>query len=327
MVEIIAEVGSVHDGSFGNALKLIDAVAGAGADAVKFQTHIADAETIPGAPPPPYFQDEPRMEYFRRTAFDESQWARLAAHAHEVGLRFISSPFSIEAVELLARVGIDAFKVASGEVTNLPLLDRLASVGAPVLLSSGMSSWAELDVAVATLAPCPLTVFQCSSMYPCPPERAGLNVLSELRERYGCPVGFSDHTEGPWAAVAAVTLGVVAVEKHFTFSRLMYGSDAALATEPADFRAMVGGIRAVGTMLASPVDKSDIGPYAEMKSIYEKSVVLARAVGQGTVLEAADLTTKKPGTGIPAADLANVVGRRVVHDLRADHLLAEDDLA
>ena len=226
----------MHDGSFGNACKLIEAAAAAGADAVKFQTHIAEAETLPNAPSPGYFSAEPRMDYFRRTGFDPDQWRKLKAACEKQGVTFLSSPFSLEAVDLLEDVGVGSYKVASGEVSNLPLLEKLAGTGKPVLLSSGMSDWAELDRAVEALRPGgPLTVMQCTSAYPCPPERAGLNLLAEMRARYGLPVGFSDHSDGLTTAIAAAALGATVIEKHFTFSRLMYGSDAANATEPDDF--------------------------------------------------------------------------------------------
>ncbi len=238
---LIAEIGSVHDGSFGNALKLIEAAASCGADAVKFQTHIAEAETLKDAPMPPYFKGEPRFAYFRRTGFSLDQWRALRAKAGEHQVVFLSSPFSLEAVDLLEEVGVDSYKVPSGEVSNLPLLERIAATGKPALLSSGMSDWAELDAAVEALrAGGPITVLQCSSAYPCPPEQVGLNVIAEMRQRYDLPVGFSDHTNGPAAAIAAAALGATVVEKHFTFSRLMYGSDAANGMEPDDFRKLRG---------------------------------------------------------------------------------------
>src|SRR5579862_5092817 len=145
---IIAEIGSVHDGSFGNAAKLIDAVAACNADIAKFQTHIAEAETLPNAPSPPYFTGEPRYDYFHRTAFSARQWEMLKRHCDERHIQFLSSPFSIPAVELLKNLGVARYKVPSGEVTNLPLLESVAQTGKPVILSSGMSSWAELDAAV-----------------------------------------------------------------------------------------------------------------------------------------------------------------------------------
>src|ERR1700674_577753 len=224
---IIAEAGSVHDGSFGNADALIDMAAAAGANVVKFQTHIASAETLRDAPTPPFFRGEPRFEYFERTGFSFEQWLRLKQHCHDRNVLFLSSPFSEQAVDLLERVGADLYKVPSGEVTNVFLLERLAATRKPVILSSGMSNWTELERAVGILRGSPrLVVLQCSSSYPCSPDRVGLNVLEDMRRRYGVETGLSDHTLGCAAAFAAAALGATVVEKHVTFSKLMYGSDA-----------------------------------------------------------------------------------------------------
>ncbi|MCA3266332.1 MAG: N-acetylneuraminate synthase family protein [Azospirillum sp.] len=325
---LIAEIGSVHDGSFGNALKLIEAAAAAGADAVKFQTHIAAAETLRDAPMPPYFKGEPRFEYFERTGFKPDQWRALKAACEAAGVTFLSSPFSLEAVDLLEEVGVGAYKVPSGEVSNLPLMEKIARTGKPVLLSSGMSDWTELDAAVAVLREGgPLCVLQCSSAYPCPPERVGLNVIGEMRARYGTAVGFSDHTLGYAAAAAAVTLGADSVEKHFTFSRAMYGSDAANSMEPAEFKVLSAMLREIRAMRAAPVDKSDTGPYRDMKRIFEKSIVSARDLAAGTALTEADLAFKKPGDGIPAARWRDILGRRMKRAVPADRKLTFEDFA
>jgi N,N'-diacetyllegionaminate synthase len=325
-LRIIAEIGSVHDGSFGNAVKLIEAAASCGADAIKFQTHIAEAETLADAPMPPYFKGEPRMAYFRRTGFSVDQWRGLREACEAVGVTFLSSPFSLEAVDLLENIGVAAYKIPSGEVSNSPLLEKVATTGKPVLLSSGMSNWAELDAAVAALRPGgPLTILHCASAYPCPAQQVGLNVLGEMRARYGLPVGFSDHTIGPAAAFAAAALGAVLIEKHFTFSRLMYGSDAANAMEPEDFRRMAQGLHEIWTILDHPVDKDDLAPYREMKRIFEKSIVTARPLPQGHVLAAEDLAFKKPGDGIPAARWREMPGCRLRRALPADHKLAFED--
>jgi N,N'-diacetyllegionaminate synthase len=326
---LIAEIGSVHDGSFGNAGKAIEAAAAAGADVVKFQTHIAEAETLASAPNPPYFQAESRMDYFRRTGFTAAQWKKLAEQAAAANVLFLSSPFSLEAVDLLEEVGVGAYKIPSGEVSNLPLLERVAQTRKPVLLSSGMSNWAELDAAVAALAGSgPLTVMQCSSAYPCPPEQVGLNVLAEMRTRWpNATIGFSDHTLGVAAPIAAAALGARVIEKHFTFSKLMYGSDAKHSMEPPEFAQLARALRETWAILAAPVDKGDATPYAHMKQTFEKSVVTAVAVPAGTVLERAHLAFKKPGTGISAARWQSVVGKKVRGPLPAEHLLREEDLA
>lgn len=327
-VLIIAEVGSVHDGSFGNACKLIELAAECGADAVKFQTHISAAETTRDAPMPPYFKGEPRYEYFERTGFTPAQWQRLRGHADGCGIEFLSSPFSEAAVDLLEAAGVARYKIPSGEVSNIPLLERVAATGKPVLLSSGMSEWQELDDAVRALraGSGDISVMQCTSAYPCKDEEVGLNVLAEMRERFALPVGYSDHTLDNHAAFAAVVLGAVAVEKHLTFSKAMYGSDARHSAEPAQFRELVRGIRAISTMLAHPVDKGDASAFADMKHIFEKSVVAACDIAAGDVIERGMLAVKKPGTGIPARDIGRVVGARARRDLAADSLLADDDL-
>lgn len=328
-VLIVAEVGSVHDGSFGNATKLIDVAAECGADAVKFQTHIPDAETLRDAPMPPYFKGEPRFEYFQRTGFDLKQWKALKAHAEACGLEFLSSPFSTRAVDLLEEIGVSRYKIPSGEVTNLPMLDRIGQTGKPVLLSSGMSNWAELDRAVTAVQAHheKICVMQCTSAYPCPDERVGLNVLGEMAARWGVPVGYSDHTLDNHAAFAAVTLGASVVEKHLTFSRRMYGSDAAHSAEPPQFVDLVKGIRAISSMLSHKVDKDAIEPYRDMKRIFEKSVVSVQHIPAGVVIAESMVDVKKPGNGIPAARLFDVIGRRTARAIEADRLILEEDLA
>jgi N-acetylneuraminate synthase len=326
---LIAEIGSVHDGSFGNAGRLIDAAAAAGADAVKLQTHIARAETLPSAPSPSYFTAEDRMAYFERTAFTPDQWAALRQRATDAGVAFISSAFSLEAVDLLEEIGVAAHKVASGEVTNIPLLERMAATGKPVYLSSGMSTWAELDAAVAVLRQGgPLVVMQCASRYPCPADEVGLNVMVEMAERYGTPVGFSDHTLGAAAAVAAVALGAVSVEKHFTFSTLMYGSDAQHSMEPGPFAQLAGMLAEARAARDTVIDKDQAAAeLADMKRIFEKSVVTAGSLAAGHVLTVADLAYKKPGDGFPAARYRELLGRTLARPLPADHQLSEGDLS
>jgi N,N'-diacetyllegionaminate synthase len=324
-VLVIAEAGMNHDGSLGNAIRMAEVAAECGADGVKFQLHDARAETTRAAPSPPYFRHESRWAYFERTAFTDEQWRTLNDACDRAGIEFLCSPFSLEALERLEALGVGRYKIGSGEVTNLALVRAAAATGKPVLLSSGMSSWAELDEAVEA-AGSDVTILQCTSAYPTPPERVGLNILADLRERYARPVGFSDHTLGPYAAYAAVALGAVVVEKHFTLSRQMYGPDAALAAEPAEFRRLVEGIREIERMLASPVDKDDLEPVGEMKQVFEKSVVAVADIPAGTVISGEMLAAKKPGTGIPARRLAEVIGRRARTDIPADSVLTEGDI-
>jgi N,N'-diacetyllegionaminate synthase len=325
-VFVIAEAGMNHDGSLGNAIRMAEVAAECGADAVKFQLHDAPAETTRDAPSPPYFEHETRWEYFSRTAFTDEQWATLKQACERAGVDFFCSVFSTEAVDRLERLGVGRYKIGSGEVTNLELVRRVAATRKPVLLTSGMSTWAELDAAVQAAGD-DVTVLQCTSEYPTPPERVGLNVLAELRERYGKPVGLSDHSLGTYAAFAAVALGAVVVEKHFTLSSELYGPDAALALEPHELEDLVEGIRSIEAMLTSPVDKDDVHELHEMKRVFEKSVVTTREIPAGAEISREMVAAKKPGTGIPARFLPEIIGRRARTTIPVDTVLTEDLLA
>jgi N-acetylneuraminate synthase len=327
---IIGEVGLSHDGSLGLGHAFIDEVARGGADAVKFQTHIAAAESTPAEPFRVKFsrQDATRYEYWKRIEFSEAQWKGLADHAREKGLVFLSSPFSTEAVDLLSRVGMTMWKVGSGEVSTLPLLDAMIATGKPILLSSGMSDIAELDKAVSRVrrATVPLAVLQCTTAYPCPAERIGLNMMPFFRERYGCFVGLSDHSGTIFPGIAAAALGAEVVEVHVTMSRGMFGPDVPASVTMGELRQLVDGIRFVEKMRANPVDKDAIArDMAPLRAIFNKSLVARERLAAGTVLTEAHLAMKKPGTGIPAGRLPEVVGRVLRRGLEVDEQLRPDD--
>lgn len=327
---VIGEVGLSHDGSLGLAHAFIDEVARGGADAVKFQTHIASAESTPAEPFRVKFstQDATRYEYWKRIEFTEAQWKGLADHARDKGLIFLSSPFSREAVDLLARVGMAMWKVGSGEVSTLPLLDAMIATGKPILLSSGMSDLAELDKAAERVrrAGVPLAVLQCTTAYPCPPERIGLNMVPVFRERYGCFVGLSDHSGTIYPGIAAATLGAEVVEVHVTMSRGMFGPDVPASVTIEELRQLVDGIRFVEKMRLNPVDKDAIArEMAPLRAIFNKSLVARERLAAGTVLSEAHLAMKKPGTGIPAERLPDVVGRVLRRALEVDEQLRPDD--
>lgn len=329
--QIVAEIGQAHDGSLGTAHAYIDAAARAGADAVKFQTHIASAESTPAEPWRVQFspQDETRYDYWRRMEFTEPQWAALREHATEAGLSFLSSPFSVESVELLQRVGVDAWKIASGEVSNLPLLERILEDGRPVILSSGMSPIAELDRAVELVlaSGVELTVLQCTSAYPTPPEKLGLNLITDLRARYGLPTGLSDHSGTIYAGLAAAAIGIDLLEVHITFSRECFGPDVPASLTMEELRQLVDGIRYIEAAKANPVDKDGMAAeFAPMRDLFTKSIVARHALTEGSVLGAEDLAVKKPGTGLPASALPGLIGRRLRVAVAADQQLAEADL-
>jgi len=328
---VIGEVAQAHDGSLGMAHAFIDAIAAAGADAVKFQTHIAAAESTPAEPWRKRFspQDETRYDYWKRMEFSELQWQALRKHADDKGLLFLSSPFSLEAVALLRRVRVAGWKVASGEIGNLEMLDAMLAEPQPMILSTGMSDLAEVDRAVERIrkAGAPLAVLQCATRYPCPPEAVGLNVIPLYRERYGAAVGLSDHSATIFPGLAAATLGAEVLEVHVTLSRDMFGPDVVASLTPAELAELVKGIRFIERMRASPVDKAAAA--AELKplrDIFMKSVVAAVDLPAGMRLSREHLAAKKPGTGIPAAELPRVLGRRLKRSLARDALLSEEDL-
>jgi N-acetylneuraminate synthase len=328
---VVGEVAQSHDGSLGLAHAFIDAIANAGADAVKFQTHIASAESTRGEPWRTRFspQDASRYDYWRRMEFSEAEWVGLRHHADARQLLFLSSPFSMDAVELLERVGVAAWKVPSGEMGSTPMLRRVAASGLPVLLSSGMSPLSELDAAVTLVKDCGRTptVLQCTTAYPCPAERVGLNLIPVFRDRYGCPVGLSDHSGTIFPGLAAATLGIAVLEVHVALSREMFGPDVPASVTTIELKHLVEGVRFIEAMQANPVDKdAAAGEFSALRAIFTKSVSLRRPLPRGTVLSLDDLTAKKPGTGIPASRLQELPGRRLRRDVGSDEVLSESDL-
>lgn len=328
---IIGEVAQAHDGSLGQAHAYIDAIAQAGADAVKFQTHLAAAESTPAEPWRVKFsyQDATRYDYWKRMEFTEPQWHQLKQHADERNLLFLSSPFSLEAVELLERVGVSAWKVASGEMSNGPMLEKMLATRRPVILSSGMSPSGELEAAVQQVrrAGNDLTVLQCSSIYPTPPEKLGLNLLAELRGRYGCKVGLSDHSGTVFAGLAAAALGAEMIEVHVTFSRESFGPDGPASLTTAELRQLVEGARFIRTALLHPVDKDQMArELAPMRWLFTKSIATLADLPAGTVLAENNIGLRKPGTGLPADRLPDLYGRKLRGPLAAGTLITEEHL-
>lgn len=309
----------------------IDAIANAGADGVKFQTHIAAAESTRAEPWRVKFssQDETRYDYWKRMEFTEPQWCELKKHADERKLLFLSSPFSMEAVELLERVGVSSWKVASGEISNGPMLEKMLARGLPIILSSGMSPISELDGAVKKVrqAGNDLTILQCSSIYPTTPEKLGLNILQELRERYDCKVGLSDHSGKVFSGLAAATLGAEVLEVHVTLSRESFGPDVSSSLTTPELRELVEGTRFIRTALCHPVDKDQVASdLAPMRSLFNKSITVIADLPSGTVLDQNNIGLRKPGVGLGPEKLPAVYGRKLRRPLAAGTLITEADL-
>lgn len=328
---LIAEVAQAHDGSLGTAHAFIDAAAQVGVDAIKFQTHIAAAESTRDEQFRIAFsrQDASRYDYWRRMEFTEEQWRGLCLHARQKGLVFLSSPFSVAAVELLQRLGVEAWKIGAGELWSADLMAAVLATGRPVLLSTGMSRYEEIADAVEAVraAGAPLALLQCTSKYPTPLEEVGLNVMEELKERFGCPVGLSDHSGRPEPALAAVARGAAVVEVHVSFHRAMFGPDTPASLTFEELRRVVSLRDALAVMDAHPVNKDELAErLRDMRALFGKSLAPVRDLAAGTTLTRAMLCLKKPATGIPASRIDEVLGRRLRQAAPADRLLRWEQL-
>ncbi|WP_461304344.1 N-acetylneuraminate synthase family protein [Aureisphaera sp.] len=327
----IAEIGQAHDGSLGMLHAYIDAVAKTGVSAIKFQTHIAEAESSIHEPFRVAFskQDKTRFEYWKRMEFTQEQWIGIGEHCKEVGLTFISSPFSNTAVDVLEKAGVEVYKIGSGEVTNFLLLEKVAATGKPIIISSGMSSYNELDAAVAFLKEhgADFSILQCTTSYPTQPEQFGLNVIGEMKERYDVPIGFSDHSGKVATGIAAVALGAEILEFHVVFHKGMFGPDVSSSLTLEETKELVDGANAIAKSLDHTIDKTDTSAFSEVKQIFEKSLAINKSLPQGHVLTFNDLEAKKPrGYGIDAARFREIIGKKLIRGLAQWDFLNEADI-
>ena len=328
---LIAEIAQAHDGSLGLLHSYIDAVAKTGVQAIKFQMHIAEAESSVHEPFRVAFsyEDQTRYDYWKRMEFTPSQWKDIKKHCDDAGLDFICSPFSNRAVDLLEEIGVKTYKIGSGEVNNFLLLEKIATTGKPVILSSGMSSWDELDKAVEFLKSRNTTfsILQCTTAYPTKPEQYGLNIIAQLKEKYDVPIGFSDHSAKVSTGIAAVALGAEILEFHVVFDRSMFGPDAIASLTIDETKLLVEAVSEISAALHNPIDKNSNGNFAALKDIFEKSLAVNKNLPKGHVITFDDLEGKKPkGYGIAASDFSNVIGKALNIDKSRWDFLTEEDL-
>ena len=331
---VIAEAGVNHNGSLEMARRLVDAAVHAGADAVKFQTFRAEKAISPAAPKAAYQVEttgagESQLEMVRKLELPPQAFRDLKSHCAQRGILFLSTPFDEESADLLESLGMAAFKVPSGEITNLPFLEHVARKGKPLIVSTGMSDLEEVRTAVECVRRVgarELALLHCVSSYPAPAASINLRAMETLRQTFGVPVGFSDHTLGIAVPLAAVALGACIVEKHLTLDCKLPGPDQRASLEPGNFAAMVEGIRAVESSLGDGVKR----PAAEERNTAEvarRSLVAACAIPAGTVLRAEHIAILRPGTGLAPALRAQVIGRRARRDIPAGTLLTWEVLA
>ncbi|WP_026839456.1 N-acetylneuraminate synthase family protein [Gillisia sp. JM1] len=328
---IIAEIAQAHEGSMELAHDYIEALSKTGVDAVKFQVHIAEAESSIHEP----FriklttQDKTRFDYWKRMEFTLQQWKDLKKHCDEAGVEFLASPFSNRAVDLLEEVGVKRYKIGSGEVNNFLLLEKVARTGKPVILSSGMSSFEELGHTVDFLKKrkVDISILQCTTAYPTQPENYGLNVIGELNERYGVPVGYSDHSAKIETCIAAALLGAEILEFHAIFSRDSLGPDASSSLEMEEITQLLKAVRNIEIALKNPVDKSDNSKFTELKNIFEKSLAVNKDLKAGHIIKFEDLEAKKPkGFGMEALRFEEIIGKSLKNNLKQWEFLSWEDV-
>ena len=328
-VFIIAEAGVNHNGDMALALRLCDAAQAAGADAVKFQTFRAQDLVVPGAPTAEYQSrqtgDHDQFAMLERLELTEAQHRQIKAHCDAIGLEFFSTPFSLEAVDLLRRLGVRRLKLSSGELTHRALVEYAAATRLPLLMSTGMATMAEIVEALAWVRAArgdvhEVVVLHCTSAYPAPDDTLNLTALRQMAKQLGVAIGYSDHSLGIEASLAAVALGATVIEKHITLDCTLPGPDHSASLEPEAFARMVQGIRRVSTMRGDGI-KAPRPDEFDTARVARRSVVAHTDIAANVALLPAMLACRRPGTGIAPRDLPDLIGRRLMADVTAGTVL------
>jgi N-acetylneuraminate synthase len=325
---ILAEAGVNHNGSLAQACALVDAAVEAGADAVKFQTFTAEKLVLPDTPQAQYQRRasqgaESQLEMLKGLELSRKDHQALVEHCRKQGIPFLSTPFDEDSADFLESLGVEAFKIGSGDLTNVPLLEHVARKGRPMIVSTGMSTLGEVEAAVTaieTQGDPALVLLHCVSNYPAAPRDANLRAMATLRLAFGCPVGYSDHTMGIEVPLAAAALGACVIEKHFTLDRGLPGPDHQASMEPREFKRLVQGIRLVEAAMGDG-RKRPVASEADVLAVARRSLVAAVAIPKGTALRTEMLALRRPGTGLPADMRRGLVGRRASVDIPAGTLL------
>lgn len=329
-VFIIAEAGVNHNGDLGLAKKLVEAAAEAGADAVKFQTFKAEAIVTASAPKANYQKDttsaaESQYEMLKRLELSHNDFFALKEHCEKKNILFMSTPFDLESIDILVAMGLNILKIPSGEITNLPYLRKLGNLGKKLILSTGMSTLDEVKEAVEVLVKAgtpkdQLTVLHCNTEYPTPFEDVNLRVMKTLEHKFDVRVGYSDHTPGIEAPVAAVALGAKAIEKHFTLDKKMEGPDHKASLSPGELKHMVQSIRHIELALGK-AEKKPTSSELHNRNIARKSIVAAGPIVKGEAFSESNLTVKRPGTGISPMKWDTIIGKSSPQNFKQDELI------
>ena len=330
---IIAEAGVNHNGNFELAKKLIDKAVESGADIVKFQTCKAENVISRYADKAEYQkvttgEADSQLEMVRKLMLTYEEYGKLKEYCDEKGIGFLSTAFDQPSVDYLHSIGMKLWKIPSGEITNLPLLIKIAQLHEPIIMSTGMSELSEVAAAVKVLkdnGAADITLLHCTTEYPAPYEDVNLKAMDTMREAFGLPVGYSDHTKGLEIPVAAVARGACVIEKHFTLDRNMEGPDHKASIEPDELKSMVQQIRHVEVAIGDGVKR--VSPSEEKnKDIARKSIIAKTDIQSGDTFSEENVTTKRPGSGIDPMRWFELLGKKAKHDYKEDYLIEEDEL-
>ncbi|WP_300446931.1 N-acetylneuraminate synthase [uncultured Helicobacter sp.] len=330
-VTIIAEAGVNHNGDMALAKQLIDVAAEAGADIVKFQTAKAENVVSRFAQKAEYQientgnAEQSQLEMIQKLVLDDSAWQPLMEYCDKKGITFLSTPFDIKSIDLLHKLGLQTFKIPSGEITNLPYLRRIGALNKKVILSTGMANLGEIESAIDVLTQCGtkrenITLLQCNTEYPTPFCDVNLKAMNTLHNAFHVPVGYSDHTPGISIPLAAVGMGATIIEKHFTLDKNMEGPDHKASLEPHELKAMVQGIREIELALGDGIKRTSPSE-VKNKPIARKSIVANCAIKKGEILSEVNLYAKRPAGGISPMEWDNVVGKKAIRDFAPDEMI------
>lgn len=326
---IIAEAGVNHNGSLERAKEMALAAKKAGADIVKYQTAVPEQVVSRFAEKADYQKqqtgsEESQLEMIKKIHFGFEEHRQLKEYCDEIGIRYLSTPFDLDSIDFLATLDMPVWKIPSGEITNLPYLEKVAALKKPLILSTGMSMLSEIEDALAVLEEngCEdVTLLHCNTEYPTPMEDVNLLTMRDLEEQFALPVGFSDHTLGIEADIAAAALGACVIEKHFTLDKTLEGPDHQASLEPDELEAMVRAIRNIEKALGTS-EKHVTPSEAKNRPIARKSIVAKRAIKKGEVFTAENLTTKRPGDGISPMRWYDVLGKEASRDFAEDEKIS-----
>ena len=330
--KIIAEVGQAHEGNIVTLHSYIDAIAKTGVKTIKFQAHISEYESSSFdkfRTKNKYMQYSTREEYWKAMEFSKTQWKDIKNHCEKKGLFFLCSPFSLEAAKLLNEIGIKAWKIGSGEVTNYPMIEFIAKTKKPIILSSGMSNFKEIDETIKIIKKFnnKILLMQCTSMYPCKDEMIGLNVIKEMKEKFKLPVGFSDHSGDISTSFVAISNGADFVELHVIFDKSIDTFDTSSSVTPKDLSYLNQKFDRIKILSEVKINKNKIPKkILKLKKIFEKSIFLRKNLSKNHKIKFTDLSFKKPCLGIHAKEYKNVIGKKLRKNLLKNSILKWKDL-